>query len=221
MNLIKEICIPVMDRIKLILFRRKFKISNQFNRVVPENIFPIEKVKIGRETYGPLNFLTWGNPEEKLIIGNFVSIASNVIFMGGGNHRMDSFSTFPFGVFFFNSNFDAQTKGPIIIKDDVWIGMNSLVLSGVTIGQGAVIAAGSVVTRNVPPYAIVGGNPAHIIKYRFSPEQIKCLERINFSKVDQEWIIKNRELIDEKMEKLLENTVFLEKLKSESYFKEK
>ena len=78
---------------------------------------------------------------------------------------------------------EALTKGKIIVKDDVWIGMSVLILSGITIGQGAVIAAGSVVTKDVPPYAIVGGNPAKILKYRFSSEIIEKVKNVDLSKI--------------------------------------
>ena len=87
-------------------------------------------------------------------------------------------------------NFEAKSKGDIIIKDDVWIGTNAIILSGVTIGQGAIIAAGAVVTKDVPPYAIAGGNPAQIIKYRFEPEIIEKLKKFDYSKLTEEKIQK-------------------------------
>lgn len=86
---------------------------------------------------------------------------------------------------------EARSKGSIVIKDDVWVGANSLILSGVTIGQGAVVAAGSVVTKDVPPYAIVGGNPAKIIRYRFEEKIIKKLLKIDYSKINPDKIIPN------------------------------
>lgn len=220
MNLLKEFLRPLKKHIALILFRKKFRANNEFNEVIPENIFPMGKVKIGRHTYGYLNFMTWGGDREGLVIGDFVSIASNVVFMAGGNHKMDSFSTFPFKVKFLNYKFEALTKGPIIVKDDVWIGFGSLVLSGVTIGQGAVIAAGSVVTKDVPPYAIVGGNPAHVIRYRFSNEKIESLKQIDFSDIDEPWILEHRDLVDEKIENLLDNDMFLKKIRYGNSFNE-
>lgn len=211
MNLLKEFFRPIKHHFSLVLFRREFRSNNQDNEIVPENTFPMGKVKIGRYSYGPLKFMTWGDDNEGLTIGNFVSIASNVVFMGGGNHNMNSFSTFPFKVKFLNYRFEAQTKGPIVVEDDVWIGTNVLVLSGVTIGQGAVVAAGSVVTKNVPPYAVVGGNPAHVIKYRFNEEQIEKLKRVDFSEIDESWIIAHKEFIDEKIDSLLVNDMFFKK----------
>ena len=93
---------------------------------------------------------------------------------------------------------EAITKGPIIISDDVWIGFGCLILSGVKIGQGAVVAAGSVVTKDIEPYAIVGGTPAKFIKYRFDKEIRDKLLKIDFSKIDDNFILENKEhLYDE------------------------
>lgn len=83
---------------------------------------------------------------------------------------------------------ETQAKGNIIVNDDVWIGDSALVLSGVEIGQGAVIAAGAVVTEDVPPYAVVGGVPARVIKYRFTDDVIKELVKIDYAKVDRKFI---------------------------------
>jgi len=79
---------------------------------------------------------------------------------------------------------EARTKGEIVVSDDVWIGHGATILSGVEIGQGAIVGARSVVTRDVPPYAIVCGNPARIAKYRFEGPVIEKLKMIDFSKID-------------------------------------
>lgn len=86
---------------------------------------------------------------------------------------------------------EAISKGDIIVKDDVWIGRNALIMSGVNIGQGAVIAAGAVVTKDVPPYAIVGGVPAKVIRYRFEEEIINELVNVDFDKFNVEFIRSN------------------------------
>ena len=125
------------------------------------------------------------NPErsdiDKLIIGSFCSIGSGAIFMMAGNqgHRTDWASTFPF-FYQDNANFSEakdgfRTAGDTVIGNDVWIGSEAMIMAGVTIGDGAVIASRAVVTKNVAPYEIVGSNPAQHIKYRFEPNQIAML----------------------------------------------
>lgn len=200
---------PFSNRISFYRFKKKFRKLNQHNEVIPDNVFPIEKVTVGRYSYGKINFRTWGTSNEKLEIGDFVSIAQNVLFLGGGNHPTDLFTTYPFKVKFFNKEVEATSKGPIIIKDDVWIGTNALILSGITISQGAVIAAGSVVTKDVPPYAIVGGNPAKILKFRFKEDIIHELNKINFKEIDKNWFIENKNNINLTGEEVLNS----EKLK--------
>jgi len=139
----------------------------------------------GKYTYGKPN-IHWPNDNAKLIIGNFCSIANNVNIYLGGNHRTDWVSTYPFGhinkhVFNeYNGDGHPHTKGNVIIGNDVWIGANVTIMSGVTIGDGAVIANNSHVVKNVEPYSIVGGNPAKLIKYRFTQEQIEKLLEIKW-----------------------------------------
>jgi virginiamycin A acetyltransferase len=116
---------------------------------------------------------------DRLVIGRYVAVASGVRFvMNGANHAMTGFSTFPFGIFGdgWEKDFDFETiraglKGDTVVGDDVWIGMEALVMPGVTIGPGAIVAARSVVARDVPPYAIVAGNPARVVRLRF-PEAV-------------------------------------------------
>ncbi|MCH9617221.1 MAG: Chloramphenicol acetyltransferase [Chlamydiia bacterium] len=123
---------------------------------------------------------------DKLIIGSFCSIATGVIFMMAGNqgHRMDWISTFPF--FYADAPFNQEakdgmkSKGDTIIGNDVWIGAEALIMPGVTIGDGAIIGARSIVTKDVEPYTVVAGSPAKPIKKRFSEEQIKQLLEISW-----------------------------------------
>jgi len=115
--------------------------------------------RIGKWTYGSPD-IRRGDEGAALTVGKFCSFAGEVKILTGHEHRIDWVSTYPFGAAFPNEKnlpFPARTKGNVVIGHDVWIGMETLILSGVTIGNGAVIGARSVVTRDVPPYAVVGG----------------------------------------------------------------
>lgn len=116
-------------------------------------------------------------PIDKLYIGDYVCIgAEAVILMGGNNtHRMDWFSCYPA---YEKITECYQGKGDTIIADGVWIGMRAMIMPGVTIGEGAVIAAGAVVAKDVTPYSVVGGNPAKEIKKRFAPDIIERLLKL-------------------------------------------
>lgn len=111
---------------------------------------------------------------DKLYIGDYVCIAAEVVILMGGNHnhRVDWFSLYPFMDYIEESYVG---KGDTHIGDGCWIGMRAMIMPGVTIGEGAVVAANSVVTKDVEPYSMVGGNPAKHIKYRFSQDVIKKL----------------------------------------------
>jgi len=130
---------------------------------------------------------------DKLIIGKYCSIGSGAVFLMSGNqgHRTDWVSTFPFyyQANIFKTSINAYKKnGDTQIGDDVWIGSEAMIMAGVTIGTGAVIAARAVVIKDVPPYAIVGGNPATLIKYRFNNEVIKNLLQLQWWDWDEETI---------------------------------
>lgn len=157
-------------------------------------LFNFSQLSVGRRTYGGIALWTFGAPGERLSIGHFCSIADDVKFLLGGNHSHNGISTFPFLTKYF-AELEAKSKGPISIGDDVWIGYNSTILSGVTVGQGAVIAAGSTVTRDVPPYAIVGGNPARLLKYRFEPAVVDKLLKLDYSRVGDDAILASRDIL--------------------------
>ncbi len=134
---------------------------------------------------------------DKLIIGKFCMIASGVSFiMNGANHLTDSISAYPFAIFG-NDWKDAMdgksypSKGDTIIGNDVWIGHNATIMPGITIGDGAIIATNATVTKNVEPYSIVGGNPATLIRKRFSAEQITQLLSIKWWNWDIDKITQN------------------------------
>ena len=152
---------------------------------INETYFPKDKVSVGNHSYGPLCVHHFGSSGENLIIGNYCSISFGVKFILGGNHSINTFSTFPFRHYFNNKECEAWTKGPIIIEDDVWIGTNAIILSGVKLGKGSIVAASSMVTKSTPPYSIIGGNPAKLIRMRFNDEIIKALQEIDFGKIDE------------------------------------
>jgi len=156
---------------------------------------PYSKIEIGDGSYGPINAQFWGAENEKLVIGKHVSIADKVFFLCGGNHAYAGFSTFPYKVKLGVKFVEALCKGPIVVEDDAWLGFGALILSGVRIGKGAIVAAGAVVTKDVPAFAIVGGNPAKFIKWRFESETLrKKLYDLDLSTISDEKI---REHIDE------------------------
>lgn len=140
----------------------------------------------GAYSYGhPAHVKNWGEPTY-YTVGKFCSLADNITIYLGGNHRTDWISTYPFPSFQQQFPEAAQitghpaTKGNVIIGNDVWIGSSAVILSGVTIGDGAVIGCHSVVTKNVPAYSIAAGNPAKVIRYRFDQKTIELFLRIQW-----------------------------------------
>ncbi|MEA5578730.1 CatB-related O-acetyltransferase [Anabaena sp. UHCC 0451] len=140
--------------------------------------------------------------DDSLIIGKFCAIATHVKFiMNGANHKLDAISTYPFPIFghgwesAMNDLMNLPSKGDIIIGNDVWIGYDSLIMPGVKIGDGAVIAASSVVVKDIPAYTIAGGNPAVPIKQRFSDEEIEILLSIRWWDWEIEKITRNIDVI--------------------------
>lgn len=174
-----------------IFVKVRYRSCNKHNNTYVSNTindkpFPLKRVSVGSNSYGPICVISYGARNEHLKIGRFCSFSNGVKFILGGNHPANTFSTFPFRYFFSNGEQEATTKGPIIVEDDVWIGTNSMILSGVTIGKGAIVAAGSVVTHSVLPYSMVGGCPAKLIKMRFDPDIISNLLLLDYSKINIE-----------------------------------
>lgn len=164
-----------------------------------KNVITAPNIQVGDYTYyddttDPAGFekkavlFNWPEFGDKLIIGKFCSIASGTQFiMGSANHRMSSVSTYPFNVF--GGTWSEKTpphlsqlpfKGDIVIGNDVWFGRNCVVMPGVQIGDGAIIAAQCVVTRDVEPYSIVGGNPTRFLRKRFDEELIGLLLKLRW-----------------------------------------
>ena len=140
---------------------------------------------------------------DKLIIGKFCSIACGAKFLfNSANHNMNSLSTYPFPLFFEEWNLKKENvteswnnKGDIVVGNDVWIGYEAVIMAGVTIGDGAIIGTRAIVTKDVPPYTIVGGVPAKIIRKRFPDEVISKLLEIRWWDWEKNKIEKNIEKI--------------------------
>ncbi|MCK9532239.1 MAG: Vat family streptogramin A O-acetyltransferase [Gammaproteobacteria bacterium] len=139
---------------------------------------------------------------DKLIIGKFCAIARGVRFiMNGANHKLDGFSTYRFNIF--GNGWERATpapeqlpyKGDTVIGNDVWIGYAALIMPGVHIGHGAIVAAGAVVTRDVPPYTVVGGNPAAVLRRRFPEQTVAALLDLAWWDWDAAKITRNLEAI--------------------------
>ena len=167
-----------------------------------------ENVRVGAYTYyddpsGPGAFLDnilYHFPflGDRLVIGRFCAIAAGTRFaMNGGNHRLTGPSTYPFQIFGggwtgrFPGEMDFPNRGDTVIGNDVWLGMGSTILPGVTIGDGAIVGALSVVTRPVPPYAIVAGNPARIVRQRLSEADAARMQAIAWWNWDAERITRH------------------------------
>ena len=168
----------------------RFPIPDQPSMVFLKNVVTNPQIEIGDYTYyhdfdEPLGFernVRYAFPfiGDRLVIGRFCSIASGATFiLNGGNHLTETVSSYPFAIF--GSGWeDAMParwpqRGDIVIGNDVWIGFEATLMPGVQVGDGAVIAAKSVVASDVPPYAVVGGNPARVIRFRHSEADIARL----------------------------------------------
>lgn len=159
------------------LFKKKY--NPEFDQII--NLRG-KQVSVGRFTYGASNIFihTWVEPET-LQIGRYCSIAGNVQVYMGGSHRTDWISTYPFGTIYHDYLKSPRvpghpkSNGDVVIGHDVWIGHGATIMSGVKVGNGAVIGANAHVVRDVPPYSIVSGNPAQVVRQRFSPEVVECL----------------------------------------------
>lgn len=162
---------------------------------VKDDVRIVGNVRIGKRTavFGPnTQIYSRLNP---IIIGKYCSIARGTT-LQEYNHNTDSLSTYMINskIFKKDISFDISSKGPIIIGNDVWIGAHVIILSGVKIGNGVIIAANSTVVSDVEPYSIVAGSPAKKIKMRFSSEKIRELEELKWWDKDIEWLNENRDL---------------------------
>ena len=154
----------------------------------PHNETRVHLAKLARAYGFSIGAYSYGRPKvrfpengRRLTIGRYCSIADKVEILLGGNHRTDWVSTYPFaamqGLW---PDLDAPedyhaSRGDVVIGHDVWLGSGCMILSGVTVGHGAVVAARAVVTRDVPPYAVVAGNPARVVRHRFDAATAEAL----------------------------------------------
>lgn len=182
--ILKKVC----NKLSFLKRKKKWRKLNSDNFTTIRNDFDFSAVTVGKGTYGELEVYTF-NDGPVLRIGNYCSVAPSVKFVLSADHYLNHISTYPFKAKLLSPDSkEGVSKGDIIVDDDVWIGIGSIILSGVHIGQGAVISAGAVVTKDVPPYAVVGGVPAKVIKYRFDAEMIKELLKIDFSALNKDAI---------------------------------
>lgn len=140
------------------------------------------KAVFGAFSYGSPALRTYGEAA-RLRVGKFCSIAQNVTVFLGGEHRADWVTTYPFTALMPSMAHipgHPKSKGDVVVGNDVWIGDGATVLSGVRIGDGAVIGAGAMIAKDVPPYAIAGGNPGRVLRYRFAEHEIAELLRLRW-----------------------------------------
>jgi len=200
--------------------RKNIKIENPRRAVFLKTVISKKNIIVGDYTYydhpkGPKNFekenilYHYDCSPQKLIIGKFTAIAAGVKFiMATANHKLDGFTTYPFAIFANGWQKDMDMtkinqKGDTTVGNDVWIGYKATIMPGVKIGDGAIIGAKSVVTRDVPSYAVVGGNPARIIKMRFDEKIIDELLKIRWWDWPKEKITRNiKYLVGADIEKL-------------------
>jgi len=186
---------PMVDHRRVCLIKNFIKAANI---IVGDDSYYDDPVDPeGFERNGLYNY-----GSDRLIIGKFCAIATNVKFiMNGANHKLDGVSTYPFPMFghgwetAIDQVMNLPSKGDTIIGNDVWIGYESLIMPGVTIGDGAIVAARSVVVKDVPPYTVAGGNPAQLLKQRFSDAEVEQLLAIRWWNWDIDKITRNIDLI--------------------------
>lgn len=188
---------PIKDYDKLVFLKNFIKASN----ISVGDYTYFDDRRYGPDKFEEYNVLyNYDFSKVKLVIGKFCAIAAETRFIMTGDHKLDAISTYPFPIFghgweaAFNV-YDLPVKGDILVGHDVWFGYDSLIMNGVTIGNGAIIATRAVVVKDVPPYSIVAGNPAKVVKMRFDDKTIERLQKISWWNWDREKINKHLKLI--------------------------
>ncbi|WP_342650799.1 CatB-related O-acetyltransferase [Pseudomonas sp. REB1044] len=149
--------------------RKRLRAMDKLERAAEKIRLRYPRSTVGVGSYGIPEVADFGD-DAVLRIGNYTSIAAGVQILLGGEHRTDWLTTYPFPAMIDgleDIKDYAPSKGDVVIGSDCWICTNAVILSGVTIGHGAIVAAGALVSRDVPPYAVVGGNPCKFIRWRF------------------------------------------------------
>ncbi|MBY6412265.1 CatB-related O-acetyltransferase [Rhodococcus sp. BP-252] len=157
---------------------------NRYRRRVLRNLIASGRVEMGAHSYGIPEVRLYDNDPTRLRIGRYCSIAAGVNILLGGNHPTDRLTTFPIrhklGLPGAGTDGYPCSKGDVVIGNDVWIGFGATIVSGVHIGDGAIVAAGSIVVRSVEPYSIVAGNPATLVRKRFDDDVIARLRALRW-----------------------------------------
>lgn len=173
-----------------------WRLSNAHNySFIKGDFFPLDKVTVGKGTYGYIHAISFGSELERLEIGNFCSIADETTFLLSGEHLANAISTYPFREKILGQG-AARCRGPIIVEDDVWICYGATILSGVTLGKGCIVGARALVNKDVPPYAIVAGVPARIVKYRFDKSIRDRLRQYDLNSIDNDFIAEHIDLLE-------------------------
>ena len=168
--------------IRLQMFKSVWRKKNLHNGTTAETYFPKDNVFVGKKTYGPLKIIWMAPKDTKVIIGNYCSLGPMVTFLVGGEHDYRRISTWPFQSLIYAQKTKGELNRDIVIEDDVWIGYDALIMSGVKIGKGSVVGARAVVARDIPPYSIYVGNK--VIKKRFPYEIISKIESLDYTTVE-------------------------------------